>query len=79
MGSWLGEVQKALSDCLPNGQSVGNGNTRDLKTLIELGCGQVINGGVQTNELTTGFRFLRLFLDALNDRITVFCDKNCSY
>jgi len=76
IGSWLGKLQSALKDCMP---SSGDGNQqRDLGTLIELGCGQVINGGVKKNELTTGFRFVRLFLDALNDRITIFCDKNCN-
>jgi len=76
VGAWLNKLQIALSDCLPKEQGSG-GQQRDLRTLIELGCGQVINGGVKKNELTTGFRFVRLFLDALNDRLSVFCDKNC--
>jgi len=77
VGAWLNKLQTAMSECLPND---GNGNKpRDLRTLIELGCGQVINGGVKKNELTVGFRFIRFFLDAVNDRIQVFCDKNCSY
>jgi len=77
IGSWLAKIQSALSDCLPK---TGDGTKQtDLRTLIELGCGQVINGGVKKNELTVGFRFVRLFLDALNDRITIFCDKNCSF
>jgi len=77
IGSWLAKIQGALTDCLPK---TGDGNKQtDLRTLIELGCGQVINGGVKKNELTVGFRFVRLFLDALNDRITIFCDKNCSF
>jgi ribosomal protein S17E len=74
IGAWLNKLQDALKECLP---SEGN-QQRDLRTLIELGCGQVINGGVKKNELTVGFRFVRLLLDALNDRITVFCDKNCN-
>jgi hypothetical protein len=77
VGAWLSKLQSALSECMPK---EGNSNQqRDLRTLIELGCGQVINGGVKKNELTVGFRFIRLFLDALNDRITIFCDKNCSF
>jgi hypothetical protein len=77
VGAWLNKLQSAMSDCLPtNGQG---GEKRDLRTLIELGCGQVINGGVKQNELTVGFRFIRLFLDALNDRLTIYCDKNCSF
>jgi len=76
IGSWLSKIQNALNECLPK---TGDAKQTDLHTLIELGCGQVINGGVKKNELTVGFRFVRLFLDALNDRITIFCDKNCSY
>jgi len=78
VGAWLNKLQGALSDCLPKDPNNPT-QQRDLRTLIELGCGQVINGGVKKNELTVGFRFIRLFLDALNDRITIFCDKNCSF
>lgn len=74
LGAWVGKLQSALNDCMPN-----NGQKTDLRTTIELGCGQVINGGVKKNELTTGFRFIRLFLDGLNDRITMYCDKNCDF
>jgi len=77
LGAWLKKLQDALKECLPpnsDGHKMG-----DLHTLIELGCGQVISGGVKKNELTTGFRFIRLFLDALNDRVTMYCDKNCSF
>jgi hypothetical protein len=77
IGSWLSKIQKTLDECLPKTAET-QGKT-DLHTLIELGCGQVINGGVKKNELTVGFRFVRLFLDALNDRITIFCNKNCSF
>jgi len=79
IGSWLNKLQSALNECLPKDSSSGSKSQSNLHTLIELGCGQVINGGVKKNELTVGFRFIRLFLDALNDRITVFCDKNCSF
>lgn len=75
IGSWLSKIQSALNECLPK----TSGQQTDLRTLINLGCGQVINGGVKKNELTVGFRFIRLFLDALNDRITMFCDKNCNF
>jgi len=76
IGTWLKKIQDALGDCLPKDS---NAPKTDLRTLIQLGCGQVINGGVKKNELTVGFRFVRLFLDALNDRITIFCDKNCDF
>jgi len=78
VGTWLNKLQTALSDCMPKDTQNPN-EKRDLRTLIELGCGQVINGGVKKNELTVGFRFVRLFLDALNDRLTIYCDQNCSY
>jgi hypothetical protein len=78
VGAWLNKLQQALSSCLPKDGS-STGEKRDLRTLIELGCGQVINGGVKKNELTVGFRFIRQFLDALNDRLTIYCDKNCNY
>lgn len=77
LGSWVGKLQDALNDCIPNDQQ--HQKQRNLRTLIELGCGQVVNGGVKKNELTIGFRSLRLFLDALNDRILVYVDRNCSY
>jgi len=75
LGSWLGKIESAMNECIPKDNN-GQGQ-KNLRTLIELGCGQVANGGVSKNELTVGFRFVRLFLDALNDRITVFCDKKC--
>lgn len=78
VGAWLGKLQSALSDCMPKDAST-SGQQQNLRTLIDLGCGQVYNGGVKKNELTVGFRFVRLFLDALNDRITMYCDKNCSF
>jgi len=82
LGAWLGKIQDALTECLPASEQ--NKKTSNIRTLIELGCGQVAqnnrDGTKQfKNELTTGFRFVRLFLDALNDRILVYCDKNCSY
>jgi len=75
LGAWVGKLQSALNDCMPS----STGQKTDLHTVIQLGCGQVINGGVKANELTTGFRFIKLFLDGLNDRITMYCDKNCSF
>jgi len=74
IGAWLNKLQSALKECI----TTEGTPQRDLRTLIELGCGQVINGAVKKNELTVGFRFVRLLLDALNDRITIFCDKNCN-
>jgi len=73
VGAWLNKLQTALGDCMPSAEK------RDLRTLIDLGCGQVVNGAVKKNELTIGFRFIRTFLDALNDRLTMFADKNCSF
>jgi len=78
VGAWVSKLQNALNDCLPK-DSTSSPQKTDLHTLIDLGCGQVYNGGVKGNELTTGFRFIRLFLDALNDRITMYCDKNCNF
>lgn len=82
VGAWLGKLQKAMSDCLPKDTTIGTANkeqSQNLRTLVDLGCGQVYNGSAKKNELTVGFRFIRLFLDALNDRLLVYCDSNCNF
>lgn len=76
LGIWQTKLETALKECLPPDQALKT----SLSKLIELGCGQVIaKGDDARNKLGFGFNFLRLFLDALNDRITVFCDKNCNF
>lgn len=77
MGSWMSTFQNTLNQC-----KIGDADSKrmDLRTLIELGCGQVINGGVKKNELTVGFNFIKRLLDAVIEiSSTIFCDKNCDY
>jgi hypothetical protein len=71
LGVWIGKLENAIKTCMP-----GKLNT-SLSKLFELACGQAVAGNIKKSELATGFRFARYFLDALNDRITVFCDKKC--
>lgn len=74
---WLDISQNIMNACF---SSDPNKYQLDLRTDIKLGCGQVINGGIKKNTLTTGFRFIQLFLTAyIESYSTIICNKNCNY
>jgi len=82
LGHWVTDLEDIFKECMPSG-TISPGSTissLSVSKLIEAGCIQAVSATsdeTKANQLNAGFRMIRFVLDALNDRVTVFCQANC--
>ncbi|KRX46315.1 hypothetical protein T02_9480, partial [Trichinella nativa] len=72
-GAWKTKLIQALKDCYSDGGSQGISQIPATK-LVEIGCLRATQMNTNAKkEFAIGFRFLRTFLDVMQDRGTRFC------
>lgn len=76
VGVWRYKLQNALKDCVPASDNILA--SIGIDKAIDQGCNDIAKFDTnQRSNLLTGIRMIRNLLDALNDRVTRFCDIKC--
>jgi hypothetical protein len=82
LGHWTQDFEDIIKACVPKGgtDSLSKALSLPMSKLIDAGCIQAISAtsdDSKREQLNIGFRFIRFVLDALNDRVTRFCQSSC--
>jgi hypothetical protein len=82
LGHWTQDFEDILKTCVPAGgtDALSKALSLPMSKLIDAGCIQAVGAAAddtKRDQLNIGFRFIRFLLDALNDRVTRFCQSSC--
>jgi hypothetical protein len=82
LGHWTYDFEQIINACVPAGGTdyVSKILSLPMSKLIDAGCFLAVGVATDNNkseQLEIGFKFIRFVLDALNDRVTRFCEISC--